>query len=107
MAPATVRERRILGSVRYVLLVLAIPAALGAYLLTGQVLAGMALPASIGSLAVIFLPLFVAGLVAIPFIAPFIDAKAKEALANAPSARERRGDGTEPKPNGDDSSRLE
>jgi flagellar biosynthesis protein FliQ len=95
MAPVGVRERRILGSVRYVLLVLAIPAALGAYLLTGTLIAGLATQGSLGQLALVFLPLFVAGLVAVPFIAPFVDHKAKEALANAPGARDRDAEGNE------------
>ena len=83
---------------RYVLLVLAIPVALAAYLLTGTLIAGLALPGSIGQLAVVFLPLFVAGLVAVPFIAPFVDYKAKEALANAPGARDRAEDDSEEPP---------
>jgi hypothetical protein len=74
---------------RIVLLVLAIPVALGAYLVTGQVLAGMSLEGPMRELLLVFLPLFVAGLVAIPFIAPFVDMKAKQALADAPGARAR------------------
>jgi hypothetical protein len=69
---------------RYVLLVLAIPAAVIAYLVTGQLLVRLPLAGGIRDLLVIFLPLFVAGLVAVPFIAPFVDAKAKQALADAP-----------------------
>lgn len=78
-----------LTGVRYVLLLLAIPAALGAYFLTGTVIAGLGLSGPIKELAVIFLPLLVAGLVSIPFIAPFVDYKAKQALANAPGAQAR------------------
>lgn len=75
--------------VRYVLLVLAAPAALAAYLVTGTVLTSLGLGGALGGLVVIFLPLLVAGLVSIPLIAPFIDAKAKQALADAPGARAR------------------
>jgi predicted lipid-binding transport protein (Tim44 family) len=78
-----------LAGVRYVLLVLAIPAALAAYLVTGTVLANLGLAGALGGLVVIFLPLLAAGLVSIPLIAPFIDAKAKQALADAPGARAR------------------
>jgi hypothetical protein len=70
--------------VRYLLLVLAIPVAIAAYLITAQVLSGLALPSGLGDLLVIFLPLFVAGLCSIPFIAPFFDLKARQALADRP-----------------------
>jgi len=81
--------------VRYLLLVVAIPVALGAYLLTGQVIAGLALPAGLHELLVIFLPLLIAGLCAVPFIAPFVDLKAKQALAARPGgATPSRGDAT-------------
>jgi hypothetical protein len=70
--------------VRYALLVLAIPVAIGAYLITARVLSGLELPSGLGDLLVIFLPLFVAGLCSIPLIAPFFDLKARQALADRP-----------------------
>jgi hypothetical protein len=69
-----------------VLLVIAVPAAVLGYNLAVAVLTGLQLPAGIRDLALLFLPLFVGGLFALPFIAPFFDYKAKEALANRPSA---------------------
>jgi hypothetical protein len=69
-----------------VLLVLAVPAALLGYNVAVMILSGLPLPAGIRNLAILFLPLFVGGLCALPFIAPFFDYKAKEALANRPPA---------------------
>ena len=70
-----------------VMLVLAAPAALIGYTVTAQVLSGMDLPGGVGGILIIFLPLFVGGVCAIPFLAPFVDFKAKQALANAPSRK--------------------
>ena len=81
-------RRRYAPAVRYVLLVLAIPFAVAAYVLTGQVLTSLGVGGELGGLLIIFLPLFIAGLVAVPFIAPFVDYKAKQALADAPSRRD-------------------
>jgi len=69
-----------------VLLVLAVPAALIGYNAAVLVLSALPLPAGIRDLALLFLPLLAGGLCALPFIAPFFDHKAKEALANRPSA---------------------
>jgi hypothetical protein len=69
---------------RYLLLALAVPVGIGAYLLTAQLIVASGIAGGMGDLLVIFLPLFVAGLAVIPFIAPFVDYKAKQALANAP-----------------------
>ena len=69
-----------------VLLVLSVPAALLGYNVAVMVLSGLPLPDGIRELAIIFLPLLAGGLCAVPFIAPFFDYKAKEALANRPSA---------------------
>jgi hypothetical protein len=67
-----------------VLLVIAVPAAVLGYNLAVALLSGLGLPAGIRDLAILFLPLFVGGLFALPFIAPFFDYKAKQALANRP-----------------------
>lgn len=74
-------------AMRIVLLVLALPVGLAAYLVSGQLLIAAGLGSVLGGLVVAFVPLFVAGVVAIPFVAPFIDQKAKQALADAPSRR--------------------
>ena len=68
-----------------ILLVLAVPAALIGYNVAVVLLSGLPLPAGIRDLAVLFLPLLAGGLCAMPFIAPFFDYKAKEALANRPT----------------------
>ena len=69
---------------RVVLLLLAFPVGLAAYLLTGAVLTSAGMTSGLGGLLLVFLPLFVAGVCAIPLIIPFIDYKAKQALADAP-----------------------
>ncbi len=69
-----------------VLLVLAVPAALIGYNVAVLVLSALPLPAGIGDLALLFLPLLAGGLCAMPFIVPFVDYKAKQALANRPPA---------------------
>jgi hypothetical protein len=73
--------------VRYALLGLSIPAALAGYWLTGQLLFALGLETIAGGLLLVFLPLLGAGLCALPFIAPFFDHLAKQALADAPSRR--------------------
>jgi hypothetical protein len=64
-----------------VLAVLSLPVGLAAYLVTGMILAGLSLPDGLSGLLTIFLPLFVAGLCMIPFIAPAFDSMAKRDLA--------------------------
>ena len=71
---------------RVVLLVLAFPVGLAAYLVTGTLLTNAGIASGLGGLLLVFLPLFVAGLCAIPLIIPFIDYKAKQALAGRPSS---------------------
>ena len=71
---------------RVVLLVLAFPVGLAAYLVTGQLLTAAGLAGALGGLVLIFLPLLVAGLCAVPLLIPFVDYKAKQALADRPSA---------------------
>jgi hypothetical protein len=69
---------------RIALLVLAFPVGLAAYLATGALLTAAGLAGALGGLLLIFLPLFVAGVCAIPLLIPFFDFKAKQALANRP-----------------------
>jgi hypothetical protein len=68
-----------------VLLVLAIPAALVGFAVATQLLSSIDLPEGIRGLLLLFLPLLVAGLCALPFLIPFVDYKAKQALADRPS----------------------
>jgi hypothetical protein len=68
-----------------VLLVLAVPAALLGYNVAVMILSALQLPAGIYDIAILFLPLLAGGLCSIPFIAPFFDYKAKQALANRPT----------------------
>jgi uncharacterized protein YqgC (DUF456 family) len=70
-----------------VLAILSFPVALAAYLLTGAVIAAVA-PSLVTSIVGIFVPLFVAGLCMIPFVAPWFDAKAKADLEHIRAMRE-------------------
>ena len=71
--------------IRVLLLAIAIPAAVIGYTLTGQVLSALPLPEAIRGLVLGFLPLLAGGLCAVPFLVPFVDYKAKQALAARPS----------------------
>ncbi|HEY3336546.1 MAG TPA: hypothetical protein VGK16_15035 [Candidatus Limnocylindrales bacterium] len=74
---------------RILLLVLAVPVGLAAYLLTGSILIQLGFASVAGGLLLVFLPLLVAGLCAVPLLIPFIDFNAKQALANRPPAGDR------------------
>ncbi len=64
-----------------ILLVLSFPVGIVGYTLAADVLEGMTLPPDARSFVILFVPLFVAGLVMMPFLIPFIDRKAKADLA--------------------------
>ena len=64
-----------------VLLVLSLPVGALAYALTVQVLEAMGVADAGQGLLALFVPLFVAGLVMLPFLIPFFDRKAKADLA--------------------------
>ena len=64
-----------------VLLVLSLPAGAVGYALAVQVLEAMGLADAAQGLVALFVPLFVAGLVMLPFLIPFFDRKAKADLA--------------------------
>ncbi len=64
-----------------VLLVLSLPVGALAYALTVQVLQAMGVADAGQGLLALFVPLFVAGLVMLPFLIPFFDRKAKADLA--------------------------
>ena len=75
-----------------ILLILSLPAGAVAYLLTAEVLGSMELSEDIRSFVVLFVPLFVAGLVMLPFLIPFFDRKAKADLAEIARYRESAAD---------------
>jgi len=64
-----------------VLLMLSFPAGAIAYVVATRVLSSLALPNGIRDFLVLIAPLFVAGLVMVPFLIPFFDRKAKADLA--------------------------
>ena len=70
-----------------VLLVLSLPAGAVGYALAVQVLEAMGLADAAQGLVALFVPLFVAGLVMLPFLIPFFDRKAKADLAGIARAR--------------------
>jgi hypothetical protein len=85
-----------------ILLALSLPVGAVAYYMTGQVLLAM-LPADQSrEFIVLIVPLFVAGLVMMPFLIPFFDRKAKQDLAEharlQASATNKDGDAPPPEP---------
>jgi hypothetical protein len=64
------------------LLVLSFPAGAIAYVVAARVFSEMSLPEGIRDIVILFAPLFVAGLVMLPFLIPFFDRKAKADLAD-------------------------
>ena len=64
-----------------ILAVLSLPAAVIGYTVAVAVLSALGLPKGLEELALIFVPLFVAGLCMVPFIAPLVDRTAKRDLA--------------------------
>jgi len=64
-----------------ILLILSFPVGIVGYTLATDVLEGMTLPPDARSFVILFVPLFAAGLVMVPFLIPFIDRKAKADLA--------------------------
>src|SRR3954452_15543540 len=73
-----------------ILLALSLPAGLLGYLLGGRLVAAVA-PGS--TLVVLFVPLFIAGLCMMPFLGPWLDRRAKAALAAILALREDAPDG--------------
>jgi hypothetical protein len=64
-----------------VLLILSFPAGAIAYVVATRILSSLALPDGVGEFLVLIAPLFVAGLVMVPFLIPYFDRKAKADLA--------------------------
>ena len=65
-----------------VLLVLSFPAGALAYAATVQALEALQLSGDGREILILFVPLFVAGLVMMPFLIPYLDRRAKEDLAS-------------------------
>jgi len=72
---------RPMRSMPTILLILSFPAGAIAYVVATRILSSLALPNGIGDFLVLIAPLFVAGLVMLPFLIPFFDRKAKADLA--------------------------
>jgi hypothetical protein len=64
-----------------VLLILSLPAGAIAYVVATSILSSLDLPNGLSDFLVLIAPLFVAGLVMVPFLIPFFDRKAKADLA--------------------------
>jgi len=82
------------------LLVLSLPAGLAGYLIGGWLVAALPLPAGLVGIAQLFIPLFIAGLCMVPFLAPAFDRMAKRDLAALEARR-----GTAPSPTKETSKR--
>ena len=64
-----------------VLLILSLPAGAIAYVVATRILSSLDLPNGVQDFLILIAPLFVAGLVMVPFLIPFFDRKAKADLA--------------------------
>jgi hypothetical protein len=63
------------------LLVLSLPAGVAGYLIGGWLVSAIPLPSGLVGIAQLFIPLFIAGLCMVPFVAPAFDRMAKRDLA--------------------------
>jgi hypothetical protein len=81
-----------------ILLVLSFPAGALGYALGVRVMSALPLPDETRSLLVLFVPLFIAGLVMMPFLVPFFDRKAKQDLAEHARSKDRDANGREDSP---------
>jgi hypothetical protein len=75
-----------------ILAVLSLPAGLAAYLLVGSLISAIA-PSLSTTIVGLFVPLFAAGLVMIPFVAPWFDRRAKADLARIHAQRDEESNG--------------
>jgi len=81
--PENAQARRTIDRVKassIVLVVLALVAAVVGYAVSYVVISALPLPAGLAQLAVLFVPVFIAGLCMIPFVAPLLDRMAKRDL---------------------------
>jgi hypothetical protein len=85
-----------------ILLAMSLPIGAVAYYITGQVLMAVVPADASREFIVLIVPLFVAGLVMMPFLIPFLDRKAKQDLAeyarSQAAAANKDGDPPEPAP---------
>ena len=82
VAAATLRDYdRSMRSLPTILMILSFPAGAIAYVVATRILSSLALPDGVGDFLVLIAPLFVAGLVMVPFLIPYFDRKAKADLA--------------------------
>src|SRR5262249_25994668 len=88
---------RSMRSMPTVLLLLSFPAGAIAYALTVRALEALELSGDGREILVLFVPLFVAGLVMMPFLIPYLDRRAKEDLAAITRDRTT-GDGPDAEP---------
>jgi hypothetical protein len=72
-----------------ILLVLSLPAGALAYTVAVRILGSVPVPAGAEVLVTLLVPLFVAGLVMMPFLIPFFDRKAKQDLAAYRASQEQ------------------
>jgi hypothetical protein len=72
-----------------VLLVLSLPAGALAYTVAARILGSVPVPTGAEVLVALLVPLFVAGLVMMPFLIPFFDRKAKQDLAAYRASQEQ------------------
>jgi hypothetical protein len=68
-------------SIPTILLILSLPVGAVAYVTAARILGDLPLPEGLRDFLVLFAPLFIAGLIMIPFLIPFFDRKAKADLA--------------------------
>ena len=88
-----------------VLLILSLPAGAIAYVVATRILSSLDLPNGLQEFLILIAPLFVAGLVMVPFLIPFFDRKAKadlaehrRAVASAAESGEDASEGATPAP---------
>ena len=63
-----------------ILAILSLPAGAVGYVVSSALLSSLSLPPGLGDLLLIFVPLLIAGLCMVPFIAPALDRQAKRDL---------------------------
>jgi hypothetical protein len=80
-------------SIPTILLILSFPVGAIAYVVASRIIGALPLPEWLQGFLVLFAPLFVAGLVMLPFLIPWFDRKAKADLAEYRRAKGSREDG--------------
>jgi len=75
------RYDRGMPSLPTILLILSFPAGALGYVATARIMQSLPLPDQAQQILTLFAPLFIAGLVMLPFLVPFFDRKAKQDLA--------------------------